>query len=38
MAGLKLLSLLALCFALAPLTFVAMALAPLLIRGTEVLP
>jgi hypothetical protein len=38
MVGLKLLALLALCIALTPLTFVAMALAPLLIRGTEVLP
>lgn len=36
MAGLKLLALLALCLALTPLTFIAMALAPLL--RTEALP
>lgn len=38
MAGLKLLALLALCIALTPLTFIAMALSPLLMRGTEALP
>jgi hypothetical protein len=38
MVSLKLLALLALCIALTPLTFVAMAFAPLLLRGSEVLP
>lgn len=38
MAGLKLLAVLALCLALFPVTFVALAFAPLLMRAPEVLP
>jgi hypothetical protein len=38
MAGLKLLAVLALCLAFFPVTFIALAFAPLLMRGSEVLP